>query len=75
MDDSLAAAFEELNLRAQALDPAAFEAKLSEEESGSHEHKPREIVPSKEDALQNLESEFLTPPTTFSPKLLNKLQT
>ncbi|KAJ5738893.1 hypothetical protein N7493_002048 [Penicillium malachiteum] len=75
MDDSLAAVFEELNLRAQASDPAAFEAKLSEEESGSHEHKPRGTVPSKADALQNLESEFLTPPTTFSPKWLNKLQT
>ncbi|KAJ6032198.1 hypothetical protein N7540_002930 [Penicillium herquei] len=75
MDESLAAAFDELNLRAQELDPAAFGAQLAEEESGSSEHKPRKIDPSKEDVLQNLESEYLTPPTSFSPKWLNKLQT
>ncbi|KAJ5725614.1 uncharacterized protein N7483_006971 [Penicillium malachiteum] len=75
MDELLAAAFDELNFKAQESDPAAFEAQLAEEESGLREHKPRKIDPSEEDVLQNLESEYLTPPTRFNPKWLNKLQT
>lgn len=76
MADSLASALDKLSLNAQKLDPAAIEAQLVKEQSGtSQKRKPRQQSrQTREELLKELEDEFLTPSTKFSPKWLNQLQ-
>lgn len=76
MADSLNLAMSQLSLNAKNTDPASIEARLMEEENGTF----RDIRPRKqarknaEDLLAELENEFLTPSSQFSPKWLNQLQ-
>lgn len=65
-----------LSLNARNADPAAIEARLAEEENGTFNNaRPRKQTrKSADDLLAELEDEFLTPSSNFSPRWLNLLQ-
>ncbi|GCB25056.1 putative ATP-dependent RNA helicase C550.03c [Aspergillus awamori] len=76
MAETLTSALAELSLNSQNLSGPAFDARLVEEEDGVYkDFKPRQKA--RQDAAdlkQELEQEFLTPSSTFSPEWLNRLQ-
>lgn len=74
--DNLDSAMARLSLNAKNADPAAIEARLVEEENGTfNDTRPRKQTRKKpEDLLAELENEFLTPSSRFSPIWLNQLQ-
>ncbi|GKZ38853.1 hypothetical protein AbraIFM66950_011376, partial [Aspergillus brasiliensis] len=75
MTESLASALAELSLNSQNLSGPAFDARLAEEEDGVYSFKPRQRA--RQDAAdlkQELEQEFLSPSSNFSPEWLNRLQ-
>ena len=74
--EALASTLAELNLNAQGLSGSAFDERIAEEESGQYQNRsPRPRVrQNAEDLLKELESDFLTPSSQFSPEWLNRLQ-
>lgn len=74
--DTVDSAMARLSLNAMNADPAAIEARLVEEENGTfRDTRPRkQIRKSADDLLAELEKEFLTPSSNFSPRWLNLLQ-
>ncbi|KAJ5502374.1 hypothetical protein N7463_005248 [Penicillium fimorum] len=76
MADSLDSPMKKLDLEGEQFDPAAFDARLADEENGKIENfQPRKQAPqSAQELLTELENEFLTPSDQFSTKWLNSLQ-
>lgn len=76
MTDSLASAMAQLGLNSNDFTPSAFDARLAEEENGTHDDlKPRKRTHrDAEDLLAELENDFLSPSPRFSIKWLNHLQ-
>lgn len=74
--ETLDSAMARLSLNAKKADPAAIEARLVEEENGTfNDTRPRKQTrKSADDLLAELENEFLTPSSSFSPRWLNMLQ-
>lgn len=67
---------ENLNLGSHKVDPAAFEARLLDEENGLVENaQPRKRArQDAQDLLSELENEFLEPSDQFGTRWLNALQ-
>jgi antiviral helicase SKI2 len=67
---------ERLSLTAKNVSPAAFEARLADEQNGTVENvRPRKQAhQTSEELLAELENEFLTPSDKFNTKWLNTLQ-
>ena len=76
MTGSLTSALAELSLNSQSLSGPAFDTRLAEEETGVYRNcKPRQRA--RQDAAdlkEELERDFLTPSSQFSPEWLNRLQ-
>ena len=74
--EALAATLAELNLNAQDLSGSAFDERIAEEESGQYQNRgPRPRArQNAEDLIKELEADFLTPSSQFSPEWLNRLQ-
>lgn len=76
MEETLASTLANLNLNAQNLDGAAFDARIADEENGVYQSQgPRQRKRQTADELKDeLETEFLSPSSKFSPDWLNRLQ-
>ncbi|KAJ6030448.1 hypothetical protein N7460_010714 [Penicillium canescens] len=76
MADSIASSMERLSLTVKNVSPAAFEARLADEQNGMVEDvQPRKQAhQTSEELLAELENEFLTPSDKFNTKWLNNLQ-
>ncbi|PWY74576.1 antiviral helicase [Aspergillus sclerotioniger CBS 115572] len=76
MTGSLTSALAELSLNSQSLSGPAFDARLAEEEAGVYRNcKPRQRAQQNAaDLKEELERDFLTPSSKFSPEWLNRLQ-
>ncbi|PWY73715.1 antiviral helicase [Aspergillus heteromorphus CBS 117.55] len=76
MTDNLTSAMAKLNLHSQTLSGATFDARLADEQSGIYKDcKPRQKArQNAADLKEELESDFLTPSSEFSPEWLNRLQ-
>lgn len=80
MANSLASAMEQLRLKAKYLDPSSIQPQLetpiTEAEKGaSSGPRPRKQAhQSGKELLAELEAEFLTPSSKFTPNWLNQLQ-
>ncbi|PKY02851.1 antiviral helicase [Aspergillus campestris IBT 28561] len=76
MEETLASTLANLNLNAQNLDAAAFDARIADEENGSYQSQgPRQRKrQTAADLKDELETEFLSPSSNFSPDWLNRLQ-
>ncbi|KAL4807189.1 armadillo-type protein [Aspergillus unguis] len=74
--EALTSTLADLKLESQGLGGKTFDALIAEEENGTYQnHAPRRRVrPSAEETKRDLENEFLTPSSRFSPEWLNRLQ-
>jgi antiviral helicase SKI2 len=74
--DTLATTLSELNLNAQSLSGTAFDSRIAEEENGQYQSRgPRPRArQNAADLTKELEADFLTPSSQFSPEWLSRLQ-